>query len=245
MSSDDRNRGLFGRALSRLINVIPCVEQLRETADDTYKEKERQSAEKFLETLSAYLDKEKFATVSLYLSQRQEDPGLKALVDESLKDVMSVDNELGKHCIALAMVDRIHDPRAADGDYRQVVKLLQEANGRTLRVLLEMADAVHVLDHRFIVLMAGEMPEGPVTYMISPGKAPVFLSPSVTSSDFRRTIDLLVHHRMANRWGGAGSVHNKAPGILDLTLQHLGRIDDYHLDVWAYLRKYLEPVRRA
>lgn len=245
MSSDDRNRGRFGKVLSRIANVLPGVQLVRETADDGLREKERQGAEKFLETLSAYLDKENFAAVSLYLSQRQEDPGLKALVDESLKDVMSVDNELGKHCIALAMVDRIHDPRAADDDYRRVVKLLQEANGRILRVVLEMADAVHILDHRFIVLMAGEMPEGPVTYLISPGKAPVFLSPGITSSDFRRTIDLLVHHRMANPWGGAGSVHNKAPGILDLTLQHLGRIDDYHLDVWAYLRKYLEPVRRA
>jgi hypothetical protein len=243
MSSDDRNRGLFGKTLSRLINAIPGVEQLRETADDSSKEKKQQSAEKFLETLSAYLDQDNFAAVSLYLSQRQEDPGLQVLVDDSLKDVMSVDHELGKRCTVLAMVDRIHNFQLPDGIYRQVVRVLQEADGPTLRVLLEMADAVHALNHHFIALMAGEIEEGPIAYMISPRKDPVFLSAGISPSAFRQVIDLLVNHRAANRWVGMGSSHNKAPGIQDLTLQHLGRIDDYHLPLWAALRNYLEPVR--
>lgn len=81
--------------------------------------------------------------------------------------------------------------------------------------------------------------------MIAPRRDPVYLSQDVSASGIRKVIELLVKHQMANHWSGMGSVHNKAPGILDLSLQHLGTIDDYQLPAWIAIRNYLEPVRQA
>lgn len=137
----------------------------------------------------------------------------------------------------------LEELRGMGGLPRQLAKLLDDVDSDTLPLLLEIAEAVHVLNHRFVVLMAGEMSNGPVSYMIAPGQEPVFLSSSITT--FRRLLDLLVSHRMASHWGGMGSVHNKAPGLLDSTMQHLGTIEGHQGDAWVALRQYLESARRV
>ena len=144
-----------------------------------------------------------------------------------------------------AEINRDQNPHRPDSILSQIGKLMEGADDPILSVLLEMADATDILGHRFVALMAGELSDGPVSYMIAPRQDPIFLSAEITPMRFRQMIDLLIHHQMVNRWIGMGSSHNKAPGLLDTSLQHLGKIEDYHLPVWAVLSKYLEPARRA
>lgn len=104
-----------------------------------------------------------------------------------------------------AEIARDQNPQRPDSTLSQIGKLLDAADDPILSVLLEMADATDELGHRFVALMAGELSDGPVCYMIAPQRDPVFLSAEVTPMRFRQVIDLLVHHRMANHWGWMGS----------------------------------------
>ncbi|MDC0716238.1 hypothetical protein [Nannocystis bainbridge] len=244
MPSEDRNKKIFRNTLARVLDLIPGLSLMRGAVEDTASEKERRAAETFLETVRPYVDQGNFAAVSLYVGQRADDPGLHTLVQEQLRDIQSVDNELGKSCLVLLAVDRMQTPKVPDRLYRQLAKVLAESDVPTLRVMREMADAIHVLSSQFIALMAGTLDDGPVSYMKAPGMDAVFLSREVDPLRFEAIIDFLVSHRMANRWEGMGSAHNKAAGIQDVSMQHLGRLDSHHQPPWEALRKYLEPLSR-
>jgi hypothetical protein len=56
-------------------------------------------------------------------------------------------------------------------------------------------------------------------------------------------IKTLVAHDRNSPWIGMGSIHNKASGILDLSLRHLGSIDDHQLPLWILLNRKLASVR--
>lgn len=243
MSSEERNRRSLGFTLGQALDEVPGVSLVRKVAHNAVKETQRQIAEKFLETVRPYVNQNNFEAVNLYVSQQLETPGLVTLLEEELKDLHAVGNETARQCLALLAVDRNLSSDIPDELYRQLAVLLVETSKSTLKIIQEMADAVCALEHQFIALMAGDTEDGAVCYMIAPGKEAVFLSSSISPSGFTQTIELLARHRMANGWIGWGSVYNKAPGIMDVNLRHLGRIDDYHLTVWATLRKYLVPIR--
>lgn len=73
----------------------------------------------------------------------------RAVVYEELKDLQAVSNGTVKHCLALLAVDRMQTQVMPDSLYRQIAKLLAEADEPTLQVILEMADAVQDLEHHF------------------------------------------------------------------------------------------------